>query len=105
MPYRTLYSPPMNSRSREDIRRALGVVTDPAVKSLDVELGPDSSGEDAVFVTITFFDARLNEGWRRSEGLRAEIYTKLRELVPDLWPFVRFSAETVAAFPDEALVG
>ena len=83
----------------QEIRDALADINDPAVDRLDIEVRPDSTGEPAVFVTVVFRDADLREGWLRRNDLRASIRARLVEFVPELWPFVWFSAQTAAANP------
>ena len=86
-------------KTAEDIREALADISDPAIDRLDIEVRPDSTGEPAVFVTVVFRDADLREAWFRRNDLRARIRARLVEFVPELWPFVWFSAQTVAANP------
>ena len=89
-------------KTAEEIREALADIGDPAIDRLDIEVRPDSTGEPAVFVTVVFKDADLYDGWLRRNDLRARLRKRLVEFVPELWPFVDFSAQTVAADPELA---
>lgn len=53
-----------------------------------------------MFVTPVFKDAEIREAWAHRETLRDAVRRRLRELLPDRWPFVVFSAESPDTYPE-----
>jgi hypothetical protein len=92
--------------SLADTVRDVALSLDPdmtaAASRWDVRVGQDWMGNPAVFVTLVFRDDAIGKVWRRREDYRRALRDRLFELLPeDYYPFIGFSAESVALDPDK----
>lgn len=98
-----LYHGCMATITEDEIRAEL-IALDPEraadVSRWDVEIGEDSVGGPAVFVTVVYRDDRLYGAWPSHGEYRKRIEARLDEVAPERWPFVWFSAESVAIDPE-----
>ena len=69
------------------------------VSRWEVEIGEDSVGDAAVFVTVVYRDDRSHAGWLTWTEYRHALEAQLRTLLPDHWPYVRPSAVSVETDP------
>ncbi|MFN0145703.1 MAG: hypothetical protein ACKVT1_04275 [Dehalococcoidia bacterium] len=72
------------------------------VSRWEVEIGEDSVGDPAVFVTVVYRDDRLYAAWKRRREYTGLIEAGLTALLPGRWPYVTLSAESVAIDPERA---
>lgn len=71
-----------------------------AVSRFDIEVTDDSTGDPAIFVTVVFKDTDLYGAWPKRDAYREKIQDHLFEEWPDRYPYVTFSAESVAIDPE-----
>lgn len=67
----------------------------------EIDIGEDWLGEPAVHVTIVFKDARIRDVWKSKDDYRKRLERALRNYLPEHYPFIVFSAESVALNPEE----
>ena len=69
------------------------------VSRWEVEIGEDSVGGPAVFVTVVYRDDRLHAAWSGHKAYQELLRQRLVDLLPDHWAYVRLSAESISADP------
>jgi hypothetical protein len=88
-----------------DIRRALATLTtSPHVSEFQVELGIDSNGRDAAFITVVLDDDPSGEPypWTRLRPIHDLIWNAFTERALDRWPHVEFRLKSeTEPEPDE----
>jgi len=88
----------------EEIRRLaieLGPEVADAVSRWEIRVGDDWLGEPAIFVTVVFKDSQIHRAWKIRRPFRERLHDALLQRFPEYYPFIGFSAESVAINPEE----
>ena len=93
------------ARPRAEDIREIAIALDPefaeAVSRWDIRVGEDWRGEPGVFVTIVLRDDGARAVWPTRDGYRTRLLQALLEALPeDYFPFISFSAESIALNPE-----
>jgi hypothetical protein len=84
---------------REALRRSPPPEAD-AIARMDVSVREDSGGDPAVYATVVFHSSGARRAWPRRAEIERHVRDVLRRAVPDLWPYIGFSADDDALNPE-----
>ena len=94
-----------SAMNTETVRQRLAAIDHPlrdAVARWEITIGTDDTGEPAIDVVVVLYDADIRRVWRQRNILRDLVRDRLREIAPERWPYVTFSAESEALNPEVA---
>jgi hypothetical protein len=89
--------------SPEELSQELARIDDPAASAVaewQVRVDNDWSGDPAIHVVIVLRDERVRDVWPGRESLRTKARDLLRQLAPERWPFIAFSAQSDSLDPE-----
>jgi hypothetical protein len=92
-------------RPTVDDVREIALSLDPGfnrvVSRWEIEVGEDWLGEPGIFVKIVLRDSDLHAIWKSRIAFRNSLRRRLLDLYPDYFPFITFSAESIAINPEQ----
>ena len=71
-----------------------------AVGRWEIAVGEDSYGKPGLFITIVLRDATIRTAWKARDAFRWRLFDALLAEVPGYYPFIGFSAESIAINPE-----
>lgn len=88
----------------EEIRRLaieLGPELADAVSRWEITVGLDWLGEPSIDMIVVFKDSDIRRVWKIRRPFQERLFRALLDRYPDYYPFIAFSAESVAINPEE----